>query len=149
MHGWRAEQILSAWPRRRKLTSMRSCLEGRRGLRARDASQPVPALRAVGRPLDTAVRSTLKPLFDFDFSAVRIFPEESRPQAAGAAAQTFGRDIAFAPGKYDPASPRGQALIAHELAHVVQQDGAQPDSRPTAAPRNGSAEMEARSAARR
>ncbi len=102
-----------------------------------------------GRPLDAALRSTLQPLFDVDLSPVRVFPEDARLQAAGARAQTVGSDIAFAPGKYDPASPRGQALIAHELAHVVQQQGAQPDSRPAAAPRDGGPEREAGRAARR
>ena len=42
---------------------------------------------------------------------------------AGAAAFADGNQIHFAPGKYDPYSEKGQQLIAHELAHVVQQRG--------------------------
>jgi hypothetical protein len=40
-----------------------------------------------------------------------------------AQAFTVGNDIFFPPGKYDPGSPAGRELIAHELAHVVQQRG--------------------------
>jgi hypothetical protein len=48
-------------------------------------------------------------------------------RAVNANAYTVGRDIVFAHGKYDPASSSGRRLIAHELAHVVQQG--QDDSR--------------------
>lgn len=41
---------------------------------------------------------------------------------AGARALTVGSDIAFAPGQFEPGTPVGDALIAHELAHVLQQD---------------------------
>src|SRR3954471_20874347 len=40
-----------------------------------------------------------------------------------ARAFTLGRDIAFAPGEYAPGTAQGRRLIAHELAHVVQQTG--------------------------
>jgi hypothetical protein len=45
------------------------------------------------------------------------------PQAAaiGALAFTQGSHIHFAPGQYNPASPQGQQVLGHELAHVVQQ----------------------------
>jgi hypothetical protein len=39
----------------------------------------------------------------------------------GAAAFTVGSSIHFAPGRYDPATPQGQKLLGHELAHVLQQ----------------------------
>jgi hypothetical protein len=45
-------------------------------------------------------------------------------RAEGAHAVTVGRDIAFAPGTYRPGTMMGDALLAHELAHVVQQSGA-------------------------
>src|SRR5271154_2698832 len=55
-----------------------------------------------------------------DFSAVRV---HVGPQAEriGAIAFTTGADIYFAPGRYQPDTPRGQQLLGHELAHVVQQ----------------------------
>ena len=57
---------------------------------------------------------------DADFADVRI---HEGPQAAslGALAYTQGADIHFAPGQYSPHSQDGQALLGHELAHVVQQ----------------------------
>jgi uncharacterized protein DUF4157 len=66
------------------------------------------------------------PLFH-DFSDVRVHSGALADRAAamlGARAFTVGRDIVFASGEYDPASARGQWLIAHELTHVVQQFGA-------------------------
>jgi len=41
-----------------------------------------------------------------------------------AAAFTIGRDLFFAPPRYDPDSFAGRRLLAHELAHVVQQSRA-------------------------
>jgi ribosomal protein S18 acetylase RimI-like enzyme len=55
-----------------------------------------------------------------NFSDVRIHvgPEAT---AIGAIAFTWGSDIHFAPGQYNPHTPQGQSLLGHELAHVVQQ----------------------------
>jgi hypothetical protein len=55
-----------------------------------------------------------------NFSDVRIHvgPEAS---AIGAIAFTWGSDIHFAPGQYNPHTPDGQSLLGHELTHVLQQ----------------------------
>ncbi|MSQ26605.1 MAG: DUF4157 domain-containing protein [Dehalococcoidia bacterium] len=45
---------------------------------------------------------------------------DSAAQARGAEAFTIGREVFFAEGRFDPFSPRGQALVAHELTHVAQ-----------------------------
>jgi hypothetical protein len=58
--------------------------------------------------------------FGSDFGAVRVH-EGERANALGAIAYTEGEQLHFAPGQYDPGSQRGQELIGHELAHVVQQ----------------------------
>jgi len=58
--------------------------------------------------------------FKADFSTVRVH-EGPETAAMGAVAYTQGSNIHFAPGRYDPDSTRGQELIGHELAHVVQQ----------------------------
>jgi hypothetical protein len=73
-----------------------------------------------GRPLPSTVLAKMEAAFRQDFSAVRV---HEGPQAAriGALAFTLGNDIYFAPGRFDPNSIRGQQLIGHELAHVVQQ----------------------------
>ncbi|HEX7840905.1 MAG TPA: DUF4157 domain-containing protein, partial [Kofleriaceae bacterium] len=82
-----------------------------------------------GQPLSGDVRSRMDRLFGTDFSAVRVHEGPEAP-AIGAAAYTQGSDIHFAPGQYDPTSPRGQELLGHELTHVVQQaEGRVPDTR--------------------
>jgi len=73
-----------------------------------------------GQSLPDAVRSRMESSLGADFSAVRVHEGPQAP-ALGAVAYTQGADIHFAPGEYQPASQRGQALIGHELAHVVQQ----------------------------
>jgi hypothetical protein len=65
--------------------------------------------------------------FGVDLSAVRVHTDQPAADATArlrAAAFTIGTDIAFAAGRYDPASEVGRRLIAHELAHVVQQSRA-------------------------
>lgn len=77
-----------------------------------------------GTPLPEAVRTDMEQRFNHDFSRVRIQttgPGPARASASDAAAYTMGADIVFAPGNYAPASPQGRQLLAHELAHVVQQ----------------------------
>ncbi len=84
--------------------------------------------------------------FGFDFSQVRI---HANPRAADSAAAlnarayTMGTDIVFGRDQYSPASPSGRKLVAHELAHVVQQRG-----KTSSAPRaiSASGEQEAASA---
>lgn len=68
----------------------------------------------------------MKALFGYDFGAVRLHdgPEAAASvQRAGAQAATLGNAVAFAPDAYEPGSAAGSRLLAHELAHVVQQNG--------------------------
>ena len=74
----------------------------------------------LGRPLPEALQQKMESLFGANFSDVRVHVGAEAP-AIGALAFTLGANIYFAPGQYDPASPRGQQLLGHELAHVVQQ----------------------------
>ena len=82
------------------------------------------ALAAPGHALDAATRRSMESRFGHDFSRVRVH-DDARASATAdelhAAAFTVGEDIAFASGRYDPAGPEGGRLLAHELAHVVQQ----------------------------
>lgn len=73
-----------------------------------------------GQPLPDSVRGKMERFFGADFSAVRVHVGPEAP-AIGALAFTVGDTIVFAPGQYDPTSPRGQQVLGHELAHVVQQ----------------------------
>jgi hypothetical protein len=76
--------------------------------------------RSAGQPLREAIRRRMERVFGFDFSEVRIH-EDPEADTLGALAYTRGTDIFFAPGRYDPHSQHGQALLGHELTHVVQQ----------------------------
>ncbi len=71
--------------------------------------------------------------FGHDFSAVRIH-DHAAAQAASAGlrarAFTVGEDIAFSSDGYDSRTAEGRHLLAHELAHVVQQRGSGPDGAP-------------------
>jgi hypothetical protein len=77
-----------------------------------------------GRPLDSRTRSFMERGFGADFSAVRIHVDgaaDASATAIGAEAFTLGEDVTFAAGRYAPTTGPGRHLIAHELAHVVQQ----------------------------
>jgi len=76
--------------------------------------------RGIGQPLPGEVCQRMEALFGAKFNDVRV---HVGPQAAsiGAVAFTRGSNVYFAPGQYDPSTPRGRQLLAHELAHVVQQ----------------------------
>jgi hypothetical protein len=84
------------------------------------------ALRSPGRPLDAETRAHFEPRFGHDFSRVRIHSDASAAASArsvDARAYTFGSDIVFAAGEFSPGTSAGQRLLAHELAHTVQQRG--------------------------
>jgi hypothetical protein len=77
-----------------------------------------------GRPLEGATRSRMEQGFGFDFGRVRIHDDPAGARAArdvGARAFTLGSDIGFAAGEFRPGTPAGDALLAHELAHTLQQ----------------------------
>jgi hypothetical protein len=81
-------------------------------------------LREQGRPHDPMTRVFFESRFGHDFSRVRIHADSLAASAARsvcAKAFTLGSDVVFGAGRYEPASEAGQHLLAHELAHVVQQ----------------------------
>jgi hypothetical protein len=97
---------------------------------ARDARQaaPPPSLREVlsspGSPLEQSARTSMESRFGYDFSQVRVHTDARAAESAldvGAEAYTVGRDVVFGPGRYSPSTSAGRRLLAHELAHVVQQ----------------------------
>jgi hypothetical protein len=84
-----------------------------------------------GRSLDSRVQSQMSTAFGQDFSTVRIHTDSTATKLSSnlnARAFTIGHDVAFASGEYQPGTPIGDALIAHELAHVVQQGAASHNS---------------------
>ena len=77
-----------------------------------------------GRPLDPKTRTDMEQSFGTDFSDVRLHRNASAQaatEAVDAVGFTHGDDIYFAADAPNPESPAGRTLIAHELAHVVQQ----------------------------
>lgn len=83
-------------------------------------------LRGNGRPLPESVRASFEPRFGYDFSHVRVHNDGQAADLAKslkARAFTVGHDIAFGSGEYAPESATGQKLLAHELTHVIQQNG--------------------------
>ncbi len=105
-----------------------SLLLKRRGRDASMDADPGEVRRRLGsgRSLDTGVRSRMGGAFGADFSRVRIHSGAGGAHVAeelGARALAVGDHVAFGRGEYRPGSPVGDALIAHELAHVLQQSG--------------------------
>jgi outer membrane protein OmpA-like peptidoglycan-associated protein len=81
-------------------------------------------LRSPGKPLDGQGRSFFEPRFGHDFSQVRVHADEKAAESArdvNALAYTVGHDLVFGKGLFAPATNSGRRLLAHELAHVVQQ----------------------------
>ena len=82
-----------------------------------------------GRPLDTPARNEMEGRFGESFSNVRVHADTAAGTAArnlGARAFTTGHDIYFGHGAYQPESPQGRGLLAHELTHTIQQRGNRP-----------------------
>ena len=89
-----------------------------------------PATQMFGSPsqlLDSSTKNFFESRSGFDFSGVRVHTDERAAQSAqeiGAHAFTFGRSIGFGHGRFQPQSEQGKRLLAHELAHVMQQAAA-------------------------
>lgn len=109
----------------------------------------IDSSRGSGHSLDTGVQERLSPSLG-DLSDVRVHTDstaDSLNRSVSARAFATGTDVYFAQGEYNPGSSDGDHLIAHELAHVVQQRGA-PSSGPLTVSQPGDAlETEADSVA--
>jgi hypothetical protein len=82
-----------------------------------------------GRPLDASVRGSFETSFGVPLDRVRVITDDGAARAAetlGARAFTLGSSIWFGRGEYRPGSPDGRHLLAHEVAHTVQQGLASP-----------------------
>jgi hypothetical protein len=83
-------------------------------------------LGSAGRPLATADRAFMESRLGHDFSRVRVHTDAQAARSARAVdalAYTVGSHVVFDEGRYAPGSPDGRRLLAHELAHVIQQGG--------------------------
>ena len=116
------------------------------------ASEVPPTVREVlkspGQPLDAGDRAFMEPRFGHDFSRVKIHADAraaDSARAVDALAYTVGQDVVFGAGLYQPGGREGRRLLAHELAHTLQQG----DGGPSAALTIAAPDHRARSRRRR
>ena len=91
-----------------------------------EAGERIESLEGGGKPLSSSTRSFFEPRFGRDFGEVCVHADAEADRAArsiDAEAFTYGTDMVFRRGAYDPGSKDGKRLLAHELTHVVQQGG--------------------------
>lgn len=91
--------------------------------------------RGGGQPLDPGVRGLMESRLGSDFGDVRIHTDHAASESArniSAQAYTVGSEIVFQSGRYEPETPAGQRMLAHELTHVVQQRSGPVDGTPAA-----------------
>ena len=79
-----------------------------------------------GRALESSTRAFFEPRFGYDFSSVRVHTDSVAAESAlsvGALAYTVGKDIVLGDNRYSQHAGSGGRLLAHELAHTIQQQG--------------------------
>jgi hypothetical protein len=97
-------------------------LEG--GALGADIAGAIQSRRGGGRALDATVRSEMETAMGADLGGVRVHTDQRAAElsrAVSARAFTIGRDVFFGNGSYQPETDPGKQLLAHELAHTVQQ----------------------------
>ncbi len=105
------------------LVAMRAAIPGS-SPRADSIAEVEAARGSSGQPLPGGLRSDLERASSAELSSVRVHTGTESARAAsalGAKAYTDGQDIHFGAGKFEPSSRDGQELVAHEVAHTVQQ----------------------------
>lgn len=91
-----------------------------------DLTSAINSVRGGGQPLDAGLQRSMGQAMGADFSGVRVHTDTQADQlnrSIQAKAFATGQDVFFRQGEYSPGSRGGQELIAHELTHVVQQNG--------------------------
>lgn len=105
----------------------------------------IQARLGAGQALAPATQSRMGQAFGHSFSHVRVHHDSTASRLStrhNARAFTVGHHVAFDRGEYQPGTPMGEALIAHELAHVVQQRGATQSISPMAQNSGGTSALE-------
>ncbi len=128
-----------------------SALSGERETVPRAVESRILAARGGGQPLEPELRRQMEARFQYDFGGVRVHTDPAAneaSQAVQARAFTLGRDLFFDRGQFNTRSGAGRTLLAHELAHVVQNDGRPVQTPLTLSTPGEPAEREAEVAAR-
>ena len=126
----------SALSRNKQTATPRTSPEAHAGesLQALAGNYALSQLLRGGTALPQNVRTEMEERFGADFADVRVHVDpmaHAVTTALSSKALTHGSDIVFGRGRFAPASVEGRHLLAHELAHVVQQrrGGAAPSGR--------------------
>lgn len=87
---------------------------------------PLGVMQSLGKgsPISSGARNKMESAFGTSFSHVQLHTDSKASALSGsmnARAFAVGNHIAFGSGEYQPGTLAGDALIAHELAHVIQQ----------------------------
>jgi hypothetical protein len=130
----------------------RKSRDGEFGTRSKPETPPIvdEVLHSSGEPLDSDTRAFMEPRFGHNFADVRVHHNSKAAESASAVnarAYTFGQSIVFGAGNFAPTTSVGRELLAHELAHTIQQRN--PSSTPPASDRSGIIESSARAAGTR
>ncbi|MEH1804407.1 eCIS core domain-containing protein [Nostoc sp.] len=91
-----------------------------------DLTSAINSERGGGQAIADNIRQPMEQAFGEDFSGVKVHTDGQSDQlnrSIQARAFTTGQDVFFRQGEYNPGSRGGQELLAHELTHVVQQNG--------------------------
>ena len=116
-----------------------------------DVEAAIGAARGRGGALDSTVRDRVGAAVGDSLGDVRVHTDDhadALARSVSARAFTTGPDIFFARGEYRPATASGDALLAHELTHVVQQRGSPTTGPLTVTDPGGALESEAEATAR-
>jgi Domain of unknown function (DUF4157) len=121
------------------------------GLVHPDVEAAIAATRGGGKPLERSVASTLSSSMGTSLGDVRVHTDDGAAalaRAVSARAFTVGNDIYFARNEYQPRTPGGKELIAHEAAHTIQQRNAPLDGALMVSQPGDALERDAEAAAR-
>jgi Domain of unknown function (DUF4157) len=116
-----------------------------------DIESAIASARGHGRALEGPVRERVGEALDDPLTDVRVHADEradALARSVSARAFTTGTDIFFARGEFRPRTASGDALLAHELTHVVQQRGSPASGPLTVTDAGGALEAEAEAMAR-
>lgn len=127
---WVAEQVM-ATPAHSVVSGLSRHIQRYAG-QAPESADAAPAsvdrvLAGSGRSLEPTLRQEMEQRFGHNFSRVRVHSGAAAEQSArdvNANAYTVGHDIVFGAGRFAPGTREGKRLLAHELAHVTQQEAA-------------------------
>ena len=103
-----------------------SCFGGTSMPISSEMESQLQAMQGGGHAMPEGLRAQMEGSFGHNFSNVRLHTDSAAADMSSsinAKAFTHGNDIYFNQGQFQPNTPAGQHLIAHELTHTVQQGG--------------------------